>query len=348
MLRICTALSDHGYQVTLIGRKRLKVDPESSYRFKIKRLRLLFKKGKFFYAEINFRLFIKLLFTKCDAICAIDLDTILPCKYASQWKGKKLIYDSHEYFTEQHEIASRPKTKRMWEKIEKKGFKKLKYAYTVCNSFAEIYKSKYQIDFKVIRNFDYLRTVQSTEKDFPSLIYIGAVNAGRGLEETITAMKKTNAKLYICGYGDIIDQLKTQVKNQKLEDKVIFTGSQSPEELRQRLEQATIGLLLLSDLGKSYYYTLANKFCDYVQAEIPQITVPFPEYVALNKEHEVSEFCELDPKLIAETANKLITDQTRYNELKNNCITAKKDWNWEKESEKLIDFYNQVFERDGK
>jgi hypothetical protein len=33
---------------------------------------------------------------------------------------------------------------------------------------------------------------------------------------------------------------------------------------------------------------LANKFFDYIQAGIPQVTMNFPEYAAINREYEVA------------------------------------------------------------
>ena len=47
-----------------------------------------------------------------DAVCAIDLDTILPCYFISILRRKKRMYDAHELFTEMKEIITRPSVKR--------------------------------------------------------------------------------------------------------------------------------------------------------------------------------------------------------------------------------------------
>src|SRR5689334_7254172 len=96
MIRICTSLSNAGYTVILVGRKMKNSIPLSQQPFKQKRLFCFFEKGKLFYAEYNIRLFFYLLFKKMDGICAIDLDTILPCYFISVIKKITRIYDAHE------------------------------------------------------------------------------------------------------------------------------------------------------------------------------------------------------------------------------------------------------------
>src|SRR5947208_2955664 len=113
MQRICTSLSNAGYDVLLAGRKLRDSIPLKKENFKQERLRCLFNKGFLFYAEYNLRLFFYLLFVKMDAVCAIDLDTILPCYCASVMRGKKRIYDAHELFTEMKEIITRPSVKKI-------------------------------------------------------------------------------------------------------------------------------------------------------------------------------------------------------------------------------------------
>src|SRR5688572_26752370 len=105
MQRICRSLSAWGYDVELIGRERELSVPLSSETFRQTRLNCFFSKGKLFYLEYNLRLLFYLLFTRFDAVCAIDLDTIVPVFIIGKLKGAKLIYDAHEYFTEVPEVV---------------------------------------------------------------------------------------------------------------------------------------------------------------------------------------------------------------------------------------------------
>src|SRR5687767_14339563 len=100
MHRICGSLATAGYDVLLIGRKLPGSLIAEKRLFRQKRINCFFNKGFLFYAEYNTRLFFYLLGKKSDAVCAIDLDTIVPCLLVSKIKGWKRVYDAHEYFTE--------------------------------------------------------------------------------------------------------------------------------------------------------------------------------------------------------------------------------------------------------
>src|ERR1700741_2550650 len=83
MIRICTTLHNAGYHVTLIGRERPNSKPLIQRHFKQVRIKQRIDSGKLFYFLYNLKLFLLLLFKRMDAVCAIDLDTILPVYYAS-------------------------------------------------------------------------------------------------------------------------------------------------------------------------------------------------------------------------------------------------------------------------
>ena len=114
MHKISLTLHQNGYEVLLVGTKRKDTEPLMPREYQTDRFSIYFKNGKFFYLEFNLKLFFYLLFNKADIITSNDLDTLLPCYLNAKLKGTELIYDSHEYFTEQPELDQRPSTKKMW------------------------------------------------------------------------------------------------------------------------------------------------------------------------------------------------------------------------------------------
>src|SRR6478736_1361438 len=84
MNRICTSLHNAGYEVTLIGRERPNSKPLIQRSFRQIRIKQRIDQGKLFYAVYNLKLLLRMLFMKMDAVCAIDLDTILPVYYISK------------------------------------------------------------------------------------------------------------------------------------------------------------------------------------------------------------------------------------------------------------------------
>src|SRR5688500_462724 len=131
MQRICSTLQDAGYDVTLVGRKRISSNALVAQPYKQVRMNVWFDNGKLFYVELNLRLFFYLLTKPFDIVCGIDLDTIMPCWIASKVKSKTCVYDAHELFTEVPEVISRPAVRNVWLSIEKFIVKRIKYFYTV-------------------------------------------------------------------------------------------------------------------------------------------------------------------------------------------------------------------------
>jgi hypothetical protein len=131
MHRICTSLANAGYMVTLVGRELTTSRPLTQQPFRQQRLRCFFNKSFLFYAEYNLRLFFFLIGKKIDAICAIDLDTILACYFVSALKKTPRVYDAHEYFTELKEVRTRPVVQRFWTAIEGFAVPRFRFGYTV-------------------------------------------------------------------------------------------------------------------------------------------------------------------------------------------------------------------------
>lgn len=343
MQRICSSLAKAGYSVLLVGRKLPTSLPLKQEIFQQKRLHCFFTQTFLFYAEYNLRLYFFLLFEKMDAVCAIDLDTILPCYFISVLKRKKRIYDAHELFTEMKEVVTRPRIKKLWTIVEKFAVPKFKFGYTVSYSIAEEFKKGYDVDYAVIRNLPvkkpFAQTQLSGEKIF---LYQGAVNEARGLENLIIAMKKVNAPLHIYGNGNAFEKIKLLIKENNVEEKIILKGMVLPSTLDAITQHYYVGINLVEPLGLNQLYSLANKFFDYIQAGVPQLTMSFPEYKRVNDEFEVAVLMTtVQPTEITNALNNLLDDEELHKRLQQNCFAARKIFVWENEEIKLLDLYKQ-------
>lgn len=344
MHRICTTLAEDGYNVTLVGRKLPSSLPLRKYKFRQKRLRCFFTKGKLFYAEYNTRLLFYLLFKRMDAICAIDLDTILPCLYISGLKKIPRIYDAHELFTGLKEVATRPGIQKFWTSVEKKAVPQFRLGYTVSESIAKEFEQRYGVKYAVIRNITRLREMDGQPSSEKFLLYQGAVNEARAFEYLIPALKWINSRLVVCGDGNFMSQLKELIKENKVEDKVELKGMLSPDELWTIAQKAYIGMGVAENTGINQYLALPNKFFDYIHAGLPQIAMNFPEYRSINQQFEVAVLIDdIAPERIAATVNNLLLDTVLYLRLRQNCLEARKKLNWQQEEKKLLDFYQSVF-----
>jgi glycosyltransferase involved in cell wall biosynthesis len=339
MQRICKTLSAHGFQVTLVGRKlRHSVSLEKKS-FEQIRLQCFFNKGKLFYIEYNIRLFWLLIFLKADIFCAIDLDTIVPVFWVSFFKRKKRFFDAHEYFEEVPEVVRRKSVQWVWRMVARIYVRRFHVCYTVSQSLADEFRKYYMKHFEVVRNVpDLIEKENVNEGKY--LLYQGALNEGRGLELLIEAMQHIDIPLKIAGEGDLSDELRLLMREKELDNKIEFLGFVPPDNLPALTENAFAGLNLLENKCKSYYYSLANKYFDYMQAEVPVITMNFPEYRNINALYETAVLLhELSVDSICEAVKKLKNEKTLYLKLKQSCRQAKKEFNWQRESKKLISLY---------
>jgi glycosyltransferase involved in cell wall biosynthesis len=314
-------------------------------------MQLLFNKGPLFYAEYNIRLFLFLLFKRKDMLVSNDLDT-LPANYFFSMihlsKSRRcLLHDCHEYFRGVPELVGRKTTTRIWKGIEDFIFPKLTCVVAVNHSVAELYHQEYGVPVTVIRNVPYRRTgtipidKQSLgiKPDQRVILYQGAVNVERGIEETILAMRyiRSNAILVIAGIGDRYKLLTKYPREQGVEGKVIFLGQIPFQKLHSYTPIADIGISLEKDVSLNYHYSLPNKFLDYIQAGVPVLISPFPEMKTIVDHYFIGEIIENhDPKHIAEKIDTMLMDCNRYDMYKENLRLAADELCWENEEEKLI------------
>ncbi len=344
MHRICSTLAHAGYQVTLVGRELHNSKKLEQKVFHQHRIKCYFNKGFSFYLEYNLRLLVYLAGKKMDGICAIDLDTILPCLCISVLKKIPRVYDAHEYFTELKEVRTRKLVRGIWNGVEKLAVPFFHNGYTVSQGLADAFTNKYQLHYEVIRNMPVLQKDPLPDQKDNYLYYQGAVNEARGFEFLIPAMKNIPYQLIICGDGNFMKQLKALIKQNDVEDRVLLKGMLPPDELFPLAARARLGMGLAEKEGLNQFMALPNKFFDYIHAGLPQIAMNFPEYMHVNQQYRVAVLLnDLKIETIAETINTVMQDDQLLETLQMNCLKAREVYNWNAEEEKLVSFYNRIF-----
>jgi hypothetical protein len=363
MHRICGSLVGAGYQVTLVGRLLPDSLPLSNKPYQQVRLFCHYQKGKLFYLEYNFRLYKFLKNQAMDAICAIDLDTIVPVYLVSKKKSLPRMYDAHEFFTEMIEVKRRPHIHFIWKKIEQWLVPKFKNGYTVGQAIANDLKHLYGVDYYLVRNIPrysipinpgaiqppIVKQIMANfdaqcSPDLPFILYQGAINEGRALHALADAMKGVNGRLLLAGNGNLESEIRHYIKANSLEHKIYMCGMVTPDNLRYLTSLCYVGITIFDAFSKNQFYSLANKFFDYIMALKPQVCVNYPEYAAILKQYSVAEpLLNTDVKSICIALNNLVNNPVLYENLQNTCILASKQLNWEAEEQTLLAAWDTLF-----
>ncbi len=357
VLRTCSSLSSLGLNVKVIckdttkNRKKQYAPLEKKYSFlRIHRLGFIFRKNFLYYAELNIRIFCTLLFQKVDILWANDLDT-LPANYIiSKLKHIPLIFDSHEMFCYVAELRPNSFQQKCWLKIEKSIVPKLKYIVTVCNPIKEYFKKQYNVDATVIRNIPPYIENNNPKKVFPLtekyIIWQGATNIDRGLEELITAMQYIDCKLIICGNGDIFPLLQKLVNTYHLHTKVLLKGKIDFEKMMLLTRNASLGISIDKPTNQNYAISLPNKIFEYINSATPVLYSPLTEIKAIEEEFITGIALQgYETSTLASQINEILSNNSLLQQLSDNCLIAQKYLNWQNEQQILHNLLETILQQ---
>lgn len=346
----CMTLHRLGYDILLIGRESKRDFILKDLPYKTIRFYNPFSRGPLMYLVFNAQLFFYLLFKRADILWSNDLDTLLPNFLIWRLKRNKLIYDSHEYFTES---VIKKSSRKIWQLLEQRLFPHLKNVLTVNHSIRKIYEEKYGVPITVLRNVPYVFSGDENfqQIDFPAekkvLIIQGmGINENRGAEEAVLMMQFLPEKfmLYFIGSGTILPKLKAMVSELKLNDRVIFIGVLPYREMMEYTRKCWLGLIFEKiDEADEHLYALPNKFFDYIQSGIPVLSSKAVEIKFIVDHYQIGDFIDyFIPKEIAEKIIEIDRNPGIYNFWKKNTPKAAAELNWQIEEKILIDFMKHL------
>jgi glycosyltransferase involved in cell wall biosynthesis len=349
--KVCNSLCSAGYNVVLVGRKKIDSLSLNKRSYNVYRFTLLFENGFLFYMSYNIRLFFFLLFSRADILVANDLDTLLPNYLISKFKGIPLAYDNHEYFTGVPELSNRPFVRGVWKIIERSVFPRLKYAYTENESKRKLFEDEYKVPLLVIRNFP----VRLPEKpisikrpewigDRKIILYQGAINRDRGIEEMVETMQYLDGFVFlIIGSGDLYDTIKNKILHLGLNNKIRMLGLIPFDDLPKYTSVADIGISIEKDTNISYRYCLPNKVFDYINAGVPVLVSTLIEMKLIVDKYNIGTFIHShEPKEIANTIKNIFSNHDKFNLWKANLAIAAKELSWENEEKVLLSLYSKI------
>lgn len=279
-----------------------------------------------------------------DIIHANDLNALFPAYIASKKIKCKIVYDSHEIYTENIGIASSFIQRSFWKIIEKSIIKKIDLVVSVSNAAAEYLAKLYDIPKPMVitncsKKQKSISNFSKSEKF--EILNHGQFYEGRGYEMMIEAAKITdncNINYVLRGFGTLENLLRKSVNEHKLNN-VKFAPPVKTTELISYARQSNVGLAITLPININFKLTVSNKIFEYLAAGLPVIMSDIPEHRYLNEKYNFGIILkENTPEALRDAATLLYNDQELYNMYSNNAITTINELNWETEFKKLIDF----------
>lgn len=290
--------------------------------------------------------------------------TTLPIGYiAKRRTGGKLVYDSHELFTELHYV---PRVVRRIFRFLERHLICHAHAVITVNEFAARELSKrYGIGLPdVVRNCppiarqgdeqcnSSLRESLGLDDTVPIIVYLGIFSKSRGSEELVSATPFLNHGVIVfLGWSAVESDLeggnlKKLVRRRGLRDRVLFAPPVAPDQVLRYISSAQVGVVPFLNVSLNHYYATPSKLWECMSAGLPVVSSNFPALKSIVEGYRLG--CTYDPEYTRDLANAIncvLSDKSRYEEMKRNALEAAKIFNWENESAKLREIYRRLSHR---
>jgi len=299
---------------------------------------------------------------QCDVYHAHDFNTLPVALWAQHRFGGRVVYDSHELYTETSNISKLEKAIVGF--LERVFVRRVHAVITVNNSIAQELMHRYNMEPPVIvmncpprKRFVERQNSEEAVSLIPKalglsqevqvVLYQGGFSPNRGLENLVLAAQYLDKRRIVVfmGWGRLESVLKGMVKELGLESKVYFHPPVSQEDLLLYTSSAHIGVIPYQFVGLNNYYSTPNKLFEYMMAGLPIVSSDFPELKRIIEGYNLGKtFDPDDPKDIARAINEVFEDETQYEQMRRNALKAAEIYNWENESKKLLALYQRLEE----
>jgi len=300
-----------------------------------------------YYFRFLSTLFKELLKTNSSIYIAEDIFTLPIVTFIAKFRGAKLYYNSREFYAFLAGLRNKPKTQSILRKLEKFFIKKVDFVLVTGDGDAEFLQDYYGINNTVvIRNLP-LNQKATEPKDFHTmlnipitntiLLYQGVILEGRGFEPLLRAMKAVeNCDLVVLGTGVFKSKYEKLAAELGIEKRLHFLGNIDQKELINYTAGAAIGVALIENISKSYYYALPNKLFEYIMANVPVLISDLPQMKKIVDDYNVGRFVDLESDNDLENVlSEMINEKEKMEIYKRNSIEASKELNWQREFEKV-------------
>jgi glycosyltransferase involved in cell wall biosynthesis len=285
---------------------------------------------------------------------ANDLPMLPVAKQLAAACGARLVYDSHELYSEQ-EFSDREK--RRWAEIEAKYIGACDVVITVNQSIAAELEHRYGLSgVQVIYNAE--RTLKppalscqlhetfglTDEKKI--VLFQGGLSAGRNLEILVDAMryvKDTSVVLVVLGDGFLLNGLQKMAKQDGLKGRVYFHNAVPQKELLELTAAADVGVIPYQATCLNNHYCTPNKLFEFIAAGLPILATDLPEIRKMVEGQQIGRVGDTgSPQKLAALIDDFFSNEQRFANWKARVSVVRQLICWEQEEKKLVEIYEAL------
>jgi glycosyltransferase involved in cell wall biosynthesis len=281
-----------------------------------------------------------------DIIHCHNLDTLpIGIKLKKKY-GKPLVYDAHEIWGYMVSKDLPGWWANYYLKKEKKIIQNADKIITVNEPLKDYFKNITKKPIKIVMNCKNLedKEYKLTDNKKFTLLYIGVLSKSRFLIETVETVKEIpEVKLIIGGIGkkvyiEQLIKLCSKIKN------IDFIGIVPTEKVIPMTKKADVVICIFDPNNKNNQVGLPNKVFEAAVCGRPLIVTKglYYEKIVVEK-NRFGISTEYNKKSLKEAILKLKNDKTLCEELGKNALrAAEKEYNWDKQKEKLLEVYSDL------
>ncbi len=288
-----------------------------------------------------------------------DLSALWPAYLAARLTGAKVVYDSHELFSERNTAYKEGFLIKTALKVQERFLaRRVDKVITVNRSIALELQERYGMRETpaVVMNCPnveimtertrLLRDMLALPDETQIILYIGGITFNRGLEQTIESLTFNPRPVFVMlgpGKPAFIEHLRAHAIRHGVGDRVIFAPAVPHTDVAKFASSADVSVAPIQNVCLSYYYCSPNKLFESIMAGLPVAASDFPEMRAVIEADQVGAvFDPANPREIAEAIRTILEDRTAYDAMRKNAYAAAHKYSWEKESGRLLELYRDL------